>query len=122
MPIFKTNLDIFKYGSEESHDYKRVSLGKEPVLPYSKKWDYSRELDIDDIELWEVIYEENGQIGVYAAWYPHAEFYMIIHKQDISLYYGKGSYKAVIEKIKELGLPIGLNKVWVDKEDMWLYS
>jgi hypothetical protein len=121
MPIFKTNSDIFKYGSEESFDSIKIDSTNTFIPPLNNKWDYSKELDIKDVELWEVIYEEGNEVGVYVAWEPYAEFYMIRKQSDIFFYYGRGALKKAIKKMKEFGIPVNYNAIWVEKEDMWLY-
>lgn len=75
-------------------------------LPDSDSWDYSRELNIEDIDLWEVIKEMSGPTGLYAAWLPYAEFYMIIKNRQIdSTYYGRGSDDYAGKRCDELGIP-----------------
>jgi hypothetical protein len=32
---------------------------------------------VDEVDIWEVISEMSGPIGVYAAWQPHAELYIV---------------------------------------------
>ena len=99
------------------------------ILPPNPKWDYSRELRVEDVDIWEVICEQGGAVGVYAAWCPYAEFYLIRVGFDaeskghgFETYYGQGAQKLVQKRIKELGLYVESNSLWVDDEDMWLYS
>jgi hypothetical protein len=122
MPIFRSNADIFKYGTEESFDSAKFDLNNVFIPPSNKKWNYEKELTIENIELWEVIYEESGQIGVYAAWEPYAEFYMIRNKLEIEVYYGKGALQKTVNKMKNIKIPVNYNSIWVENEDMWLYS
>ena len=94
------------------------------VTPPNKPWDYSRELTIEDVDLWEIIWE-SSQAGVYAAWNPHAEFYLITtpyEKQTVDTYYGAGAQVQVQNKLKELNAYVPANPIWVDPEDMWLYQ
>ena len=127
MPRFKTNQNIFKDMLELTDEN---SLDKPTlVLPPNKKWDYSRDLKIEDIDIWEVIYEQGGAVGVYAAWEPYAEFYMIrvgwqLEAQGwgVETYYGPGSMNMVVSRCKELSIPICINEQWVEPEDMWLYQ
>jgi hypothetical protein len=104
-------------------------------------WDYSRELQIEDINIWEVI-SEPWDVGIYAAWDPFAEFFLIRYETDyhtnpnyqddrvkglprkfqFETYYGKGADQLVIKRAKELGVKLNLNKVWVEPDHMWLYS
>ncbi len=73
MPFFKTTHNIIN-DNQEYFDDKWMDSDK-LILPPKEEWTYDRELTIDDIDLWEVIYENN--FGIYGAYSPHAEFYMI---------------------------------------------
>ncbi len=97
--------------------------------PPRPDWDYSRELQIEDVDIWEVIYEQGGGVGVYASWCPYAEFYLIrtgywneSSGNAIETYYGAGANEAVQKRAKELNIPLYENKMWVEPEDMWLYQ
>ena len=97
--------------------------------PPRPDWDYSRELKIEDVDIWEVIYEQGGGVGVYASWCPYAEFYLIrtgywneSSGNAIETYYGAGANEAVQKRAKELKIPLYENKMWVEPEDMWLYQ
>lgn len=128
MPMFKSTRDIFKTpDQDEVWDY---GWAHDPIygLPPRIDWDYSRELKIEDVDIWEVIGDYGGGLGVYAAWMPYAEFYMIRRQWmdepgwGVETYYGPGALKKVIKRMKELNLPFSLNDYWVDKNDMWLYQ
>jgi len=97
--------------------------------PPRPDWDYARELQIEDVDIWEVIYEQGGGIGIYASWCPYAEFYLIrtgwrneSSGNAIETYYGAGANEAVQKRAKELKIPLYENKMWVEPEDMWLYQ
>lgn len=92
-------------------------------------WNYEREMQIEDVDLWEVIYEQSGGIGVYAAYMPYAEFYLLrlgweleIKGQGIETYYGKGAMKKVMSRMKEMKIPFAINNVWVDEDKLYLFS
>ena len=101
---------------------------KEPVYPPKRDWDYSRPLQIEDVDVWEVLYEGSGGIGIYASWSPYAEFYLIRpgwdieKKQGLETYYGAGATEYVVKRAKEIGAHVGVHKVWVDPEDVWKYE
>lgn len=127
MPQFKTTKNILKFPWEdEIHDDNHMDSSS-LILPPKKNWDYSRELKIEDIDIWEVLFYQAGGLGLYAAWDPYAEFYLItlhnfsIRENALETYYGIGAQKKVQKRCKELGIPIFTNKYWVDDEDMWLY-
>lgn len=125
MPFFKTTENILKDNGEyfDSNWMDSNNI----VLPPSKPWDYKRDMQIEDVDLWEVIYEI-GSVGVYAAWQPHAEFYMIKPPWQwldagwgLETYYGKLASDRVHKRMKEIGINIPKHPYWVENDDMWLY-
>jgi len=136
MPIFKTTLNILKIvDADELQDRNWMDSDTLQLPPggpdYPKlKWDYSREMTVEDVDIWEELYEASGGIGVYAAWLPYAEFYMIttgwipktINDRIIETYYGPNSQKQVYARATELGIPLTVNTMWVDDEDAWLHT
>jgi hypothetical protein len=45
--------------------------------PPTKDWDYKREMKVEDVDIWEVLAERGNGIGIYAAYTPYAEFYLV---------------------------------------------
>jgi hypothetical protein len=139
MPFFKSTHNILlQVDQDEVFDINWMDSDK-LVLPPKKDWDYGRELQIEDINIWEVLYESSGGVGVYAAWDPYAEFYLITYGLNPSnplrfindvgyssklmdTYYGQGAQEQVQQRMKELRIPFNLSKIWVEPEDMWLYT
>jgi hypothetical protein len=124
---FKTTTNIFK-DSGEYFDPNWMDSDK-VILPPKIDWDYSRELKIEDVDIWEVVYEQGGGVGIYAAWMPYAEFYIVragwqleSKGHGVETYYGQGAQDAVIKRAKDLGISISTKKAWVDSKDMWLYK
>lgn len=124
MPIFKTTQNIFYTPWEDELFDENWMDSNTLILPPTKVWDYSRELKIEDIDVWEVLYEGGGGFGVYAAWEPYAEFYIIKNgwQSEIEVFYGKKASERVYKRCVELEIPVFLKKVWVEPENMWLYS
>jgi hypothetical protein len=126
---FKSTQNIFKdFG--EVFDINWMDSDK-VIYPPKYDWDYARELQIDDVDIWEVIYEQGGAVGVYAAWCPYAEFYLIRTgwqnikpetNYGVETYYGPGAQQKVQNRMREMNIPFFTNKIWVDPEDMWLYK
>ena len=130
MPFFKTTYNILvRPGEDELFDPNWMNSDK-MILPPKKDWDYSRELQIEDIHIWEVLYEASGGIGIYAAWDPFAEFYMFttgwvpktMNDRIIETYYGPQASKKVKQRADSLGISLQLHNIWVEPEDMWLYK
>jgi hypothetical protein len=104
MPRFKTTENIL-IDKRELFDNTSLDSHKLELPPYTE-WDNSRELQIEDIDVWEVLSEISGPSGVYASWLPYAEFYMIVHNDKIdSTYYGQGSDKYAAQRCEELKIP-----------------
>lgn len=126
MPFFKTTHNIFKdYG--EYFDINWMDSNK-LIFPIKEDWDYKRPMTIEDVDIWEVIYEASGGRGVYASWSPYAEFYMLknhwtdnSNDSKIEFFYGPGASDAVYKRAKFLGMPLNLNKIWVEEDYLWLY-
>jgi hypothetical protein len=100
MPRFKTTLDIFKTGEE----FFDPNWDDKPFLelPPSPAWDDSRELQIEDVDIWEVIFESGGGIGLYAAWCPYFKFFMFINKDQVDTFYGSSGEKRLEARLAEL--------------------
>lgn len=129
MPIFKTTKNILQTPWEDELFDENWMDSNKLILPPKKHWDYQRELTIEDVDIWEVLYEEGGAKGIYAAWSPYAEFYMVrvgwyleSLGYGIETYYGPGSSALVQKRAKELNMPIPTYEIWVEPEDMWLYQ
>lgn len=133
MPFFRSTYNILvKPWEDEVFDPNWMDSDK-LVLPPKKDWDYSRPLQIEDVNIWEVIFERGGGYGLYASWDPYAEFYLLTvgltpqstrdnANKYIETYYGAGVQAHLKKRLEELNLSIPDNEVWVEPEDMWLYS
>ena len=130
---FKSTNTLF--GIDEYFDPKWHNDPDRLVLPpggpddIKNHWDYSRELKLEDIDIWEIIYEESGWKGVYAAWLPYAEFYIIrlgYHEAQKGnaweTYYGPGAQYQVMKKMKQLRWECGVTPKWVEEDQLWLYN
>ena len=118
MPFFKTTHNIFAApDQDELHNDNWFDTPFLQLPPY-KKWDYSRELTIEDIDIWEVIFQKGGGIGAYAAWNPYAEFYMITtgFYNEIETYQGPGVQIKIQKRMKSLGIPFSINKIFVEDD------
>jgi hypothetical protein len=66
--------------------------------------------NIDEVKMWEQIYYEPGFVGVYAAYDPYVEFYMITYNifidrpLGIETFFGNDAVEKVIDKTKKLGI------------------
>lgn len=134
--IFKTTYNILKKPWEDELSNRNWQDTNQIVLPPRSEWDYAREMNIDDVDIWEVLYESSGGIGVYASWQPYAEFYMITTgwkplpnyyvtqwcEREYETHYGPGAQKRVIERMRQMNIPVFLQQNWVEEDDMWLYA
>ena len=46
-------------------------------IPPSPPWISDRNIRFEDVDLWEVISEMSGPVGVYCAWCPYEEYYIV---------------------------------------------
>ena len=121
MPFFKTTKDILE--NKEYFDKSWMDSEK-LVLPPQERWTYERDMLLTDVDIWEVIGEMG--YGVYAAWSPFAEFYMVVPpaglNAEFEFYYGAGAGNEIKKRMTSLGMITPNNKIWVENEDMWLYA
>ena len=130
MAFFKSTYNILvRPDMDEVFNENDMNNPNSLGVPPKKDWDYARELQIEDVDIWEVLYERGGGHGVYASWSPYAEFYMIrtgfvsdIIGVGIETYYGPTAEKQVYKRATELGMHLVLNEIWVEPENMWLYQ
>lgn len=112
--MFKTTREILTNDSLINNQSKNNS----PELPPRLDWDYSKEIKLKDVELWDEIYRQPGNIGIYVAWSPYAEFYMIVYElflgtgYDLETFYGKGAAENVFKKAKSLGIILEVQKIY----------
>jgi hypothetical protein len=125
--IFKTTKNIF---TDFGNVFDPNWMDSDKIItPPKKNWDYKRPMQIEDVNIWEVICEQGGGVGVYASWDPYAEFYMIrvgwfLEHQGYGaeVYYGPGALKKVMKRMDEMKIPYSKTKHFVEPEDMWLYK
>ena len=128
MPQFRTTYNILTKVDEDELFNPNWMDSDKIILPPKKDWEYARELQIEDISVWEIIYQQGGGIGLYAAWDPFAEFYMITLPyfkeipNSIETYYGNKASDRAYKRACELGMLVNLNKIWVDPDKAWLYE
>jgi hypothetical protein len=125
MPIFRTTNNILKDKSDADYFDENWMNYDKLQLPPKKDWDYSRELKIEDVDLWEVVMEMayNGMLsGVYASWNPYAEFYLVILGCCIAeTFYGPKAQERLKKFLLNHNISLEESNYWVEPEDMWLY-
>lgn len=88
------------------------------ATPPTHTWKNQQPPTIEEIELWEQIYYQPGNIGIYAAYEPYADFYLLTYNlfidtpQGIQTFYGAQAQKQLWQKIKDLKIPVVLNSIW----------
>lgn len=134
MPFFRSTKDILKAPWEEEVYNPNWIDSDKLILPPGGpddpkyQWDYNREMKIEDVDIWEQLYYQGGGLGVYAAWAPYAEFYMITHwglmflSDRIETYYGPQAEKQTYQRATELGILLPTQQRWIEEEELWLHN
>jgi hypothetical protein len=103
---------IFKLTSEIVNQNWDDSFSKSIPPPITEQWHDQREITIEDVSIWEQIYRQSGNFGIYAAYSPYTEFYIIVYelflntKQGILTYKGDDAPSLVYNKALELGIDL----------------
>ena len=83
-------------------------------MPKQYEWLKTTNPTFLDIQLWEQVYKQPGNVGVYAAWSPFVEFYIIVHylfgEQYIEKY---TTLSQLLVRSKELNIDLSVSKIWV---------
>lgn len=82
-------------------------------------WDYSQEVTIRDIKMWQQLFYQPGGVGIYVAHNPKIEFYMITYnvfidnEKGVEVFYGKHAVEEVISKARELGIELPIQSTYI---------
>ena len=88
-----------------------------PIKTKPPKWDKDVPLTFDDVVMWEQVYHQPGNIGIYVAHSPQEEFYVVVHdlfskeKFGVKTFYGKNAVKDILNLTSKLG--IELEEFWI---------
>jgi hypothetical protein len=105
MTIFKLTKEIL---TSDWDDLPSKSM----LPPLTEQWHNQREITIEDVSIWEQIYRQPGNVGIYAAYSPYTEFYTIIYElflntpQGIVTYNGQDASSMVYNKALEIGIDL----------------
>lgn len=108
MPRWKTTENILhlskdgEYFDENWMNYDRIWQ----YAPKEIKWDGTRPIRFEDVDLWEVITEMSGPIGVYAAYMPYAEYYVVtMYWKVVAEFEGPHANERLEAFLKENNIP-----------------
>lgn len=76
MPTFNNTLDIIT--NPWNKDFSKSNRSAR-MLPSYKKWVEDKNPQVADIILWEQLYYEAGNVGIYAAFNPYVDYYIIAY-------------------------------------------
>jgi len=113
MPRWKTTKNILtdfgEYFDDNWMNYDRIFQYAPPVIP----WTAPRPMQIEDVDLWEVIAETSGPTGVYAAYMPYGELYIVTDRHSIKAEFSGWNANNRLErflKASNISYPKGENK------------
>ena len=125
MPRWKTTeqiLNLSKDGEVFDENWMNYNSIFE-YMPDPTRWKENRLITFKDVQIWEVIVEISGPIGVYAAWQPYSPYFVIMERWSIHQeFWGIDGEKELYKYISKYNIKLPINKIWVDPEDMWLYE
>lgn len=113
MGVFKKTKDILENVWPNDNNYHQHEL------PRKYEWLKETPMTFDDVDIWEQIYSEPGNIGIYAAWSPYREIYIIVHNQflhesfGIEIYQGPTASDQVYKRASQFNIKLPQNAVWI---------
>jgi len=112
--------DIWRTPSNKSNNINLLTL------PPRREWQYKEEIKFADVSLWEEIYHQPGNFGIYAAWDPYAEFYVIVHylfkdeQWGIQKFYGADASTKVLQEAALYGVDLPTTNIWISDAESQL--
>jgi hypothetical protein len=90
--IFRTTEQIFKGGLVFEDNWLDVGPGELTFPLPDGTIDSKKEISYEKVEFWEVIKESGGGNGIYAAYQPWAEIYLVRHHDKmVEVFSGKNA-------------------------------
>lgn len=124
MPRWKTTENILipnKDGEHFEEDWMNYNSIYQ-YLPPHPLWVENRLIRLEDVDLWEVIVEWSGLSGVYAAWCPYAQYFIVTDRWTVvAEFWGAEGEKKLQEYLSYKNIPFSVNKIWVENEDFENY-
>jgi hypothetical protein len=108
MPIFRTLSEIT--------DNPWTSGTESTSLPLQEEWLSSVPATLENIDTWEQVYSQPGNISVYAAWSPYVELYIIVYPVFLESNYGIEIYTSsekTSERLSEFNIHLPVNTIWI---------
>lgn len=108
MPRWKTTENILNL-SKDGEYFDENWMNYDRIWQYAPKeipWDGNRPIKFEDVDLWEVITEVSGPIGVYAAYMPYAEYYIVTsHWRVVAEFEGPSANERLEKYLIQNGIP-----------------
>ena len=83
-------------------------------LPKQYEWLKETVPTFLDIDIWEQVYKQPGNVGVYVAWSPSVEFYIIVHYLFADKYIEKYTdLTKLLNRTHELGIDLPVSRIWI---------
>ena len=124
MPRFKTTENIIRFNKDGEY-FNEDWMNYDSIyqyLPPNPSWDKPRPIRFEEVDLWEVVYERSGMTGIYAAWCPYAPYFIVTDKwKIINEFWGIEGEKKLHQYMIDNKIPIVLNKIWVDDDNLYQY-
>ena len=104
---FKKTSELFLYPWNIPND------GKINGSPIKNNYNKNSSVNIDEINLWEEIYHSPGNIGIYAAFDPHVDFYIFVYYplEIIHSYQGNGAIDSIRDLAKLYNVHLNVSLV-----------
>ena len=104
MPRFKTKYNVFENNEEL---YSEAIANENGIyIPETWDWDGPSQLSVDDVIIWECLFEKTGPSGIYAAWAPYEEFYIVTDRRSVvKEFFGPSAKELLNEYCVAEGIP-----------------
>jgi hypothetical protein len=124
MPRWKTTQNLLNFKNDGEH-FDENWMNYDSIfeyLPSNPAWNEKRLIRFEDVDIWEVITEKGGPVGVYAAWCPYAHYFIVMNRWTIvAEFWGIEGEKQLHQYMIDNSIPFSLNKIWVEEDNISHY-
>lgn len=119
MPRWKTTEQILHL-SKDGEIFEENWMNYESIkqyMPPNPPWREKTSIKFENVDIWEVIYEESGLSGIYAAWCPYAPYFIVTdHWRIVKEFWGINGEKQLQKYMFENNIPFNLKEIWVEDD------
>lgn len=90
------------------------------VPPLQEEWMQKKKPRFNDVKIWETVYNEAGNVAIYAAWSPKVEIYICVFcllyntPCAVKEFFGTNKILDILDYASNYGISLPLHNLYID--------